>query len=90
MNWCNKEPSHEKTFKVVYMGPVKTDKSSPVPSAGSYGHGRLGGCSGLEVIKLFSCSTQLSKKYQLLIESIILKNHNFFLLNTLRFCISCQ
>ena len=62
MNWCNKEPCHEKTFKVVYMGPVKTDKSSPVPSAGSYGHGRLGRCSGLEVIKLFSCSTQLSEQ----------------------------
>ena len=39
---------------------------------------------GLKVIKLFSCSTQLNMNFQLLIESKILKNNDFFLPKTLR------
>ena len=37
--------------------------------------------SGPEVIKLFSCSTQLSIKFVLLINLKLLTNSNFFLLN---------
>ena len=42
---------------------------------------------GLEVIKLFSCSSQPSMHILLLIESKILKSSDFFLLKTLRCCI---
>ena len=35
---------------------------------------------GLQVIKLFSCSTQLSMKFQLLIKTKMKKNKIFFLL----------
>ena len=43
---------------------------------GKIGHQNLG--PGPEVIKLFSCSTQLSMKFQLLIKARMLKNNDFF------------
>ena len=43
--------------------------------------------SGPEVIKLFSCSTQLSMKFQVLIKTKILKNKGIFCFQTLRYCI---
>ena len=42
---------------------------------------------GPKVIKLFSCSTQLCRKFQLLIKTEKLKNTDFFLAFTLRNCI---
>ena len=42
---------------------------------------------GLEVIKLFSCSTQLSTKYQLLIKSKIPTNKDVSCFKPLRCCI---
>ena len=39
------------------------------------------GCSGLEVIKLFSCSTQLSMTFFMLINLRLLTMPNSFLLN---------
>ena len=38
--------------------------------------------SGLEVIKLFSCSTQLSIKFQLLIKAKMLKKKKFMVSNS--------
>ena len=43
--------------------------------------------SGPEVIKLFSCSTQLSMKFQLLIKSKILTNKEVYCFKSLRCCI---
>ena len=42
---------------------------------------------GLEVIKLFLCSTQLSMKFQLLIKAQLLKNDDFSRCQTLSWCI---
>ena len=42
---------------------------------------------GPEVIKLFSCSTQLCMKFQLLIKAEILKNKEFSCFQTHRSCI---
>ena len=42
---------------------------------------------GPEVIKLFSCSTQLSIAFQLLIKPEMLKNKDFSCFQTLIFCI---
>ena len=39
---------------------------------------------GPEVIKLFSCSTQLSMKFQLLLKTKILKNKDFTCFKTLK------
>ena len=46
-----------------------------------------GNKSDPEVIKLFSCSTQLSTKFQLLIETKIPTNEEVSCLMSLRFCI---
>ena len=43
--------------------------------------------AGLEVIKLFSCSTQLSMKFQLLIKTKILTNKEVSCFKSLRCCI---
>ena len=43
--------------------------------------------SGIEVIKPFSCSTQLSRKFQLLIETKIPTNEDVSCLKSLRCCI---
>ena len=43
--------------------------------------------SGPEVIKLFSCSTQLSTKFQLLIKTKILTNEEVSCFKSLRCCI---
>ena len=43
---------------------------------------------GPEVIKLFSCSTQLSTKFQLLIKTKILTNKEISCFKTLRGCIN--
>ena len=43
--------------------------------------------TGPEFIKLFSCSTQLSTKIQLLIKTKILTNKEVSCLKSLRFCI---
>ena len=43
--------------------------------------------AGLEVIKLFSCSTQLNMKFQPLIFTKMLKNIDFSCFQTLRCCI---
>ena len=43
--------------------------------------------SGTEVIKLFSCSTQLSMKLQLLTKDKMLKNKDFSCFKTLKCCI---
>ena len=40
-----------------------------------------------EMIKLFSCSTQLSMKFQLLIKTKMLKNEDFSCFQTLSCCI---
>ena len=42
---------------------------------------------GLEVIKLFSCSTQLRKKFQLLIKTNILTNKEVSCFKSLKCCI---
>ena len=42
---------------------------------------------GLEVIKLFSCSTQLSTKLQLLIKTKMLENKDFSFFRALRYFI---
>ena len=42
---------------------------------------------GLEVIKLVSCSTQLSMEFQMLIKSKMLKNKDFSCLRIVRCCI---
>ena len=45
-------------------------------------------CTGLEVIKVFSCSTQLmSTKFQLLIKNKIPTNEEVYCLKPLRCCI---
>ena len=44
---------------------------------------------GTKVIKLFSCSTQLSTKFQLLIKTKMLKNKDFVCFQTLMFYLSC-
>ena len=44
-------------------------------------------CPGPEVIKLFSCSTQLSTKFQLLIKAKIPTNEEVPCLKSLRYCI---
>ena len=44
-------------------------------------------CSGLKVIKLFSCSTQLSTKFQLLIKTKIPTNEEVSCFKSLRLCI---
>ena len=43
--------------------------------------------SGPKVIKLFSCSTQLSTKFQLLIISKLLTNEEVYCFKSLRCCI---
>ena len=43
--------------------------------------------TGPEVIKVFSCSTQLSQKFQLLIKTKILTNKNVSCFKSLRCCI---
>ena len=43
--------------------------------------------SGLEIIKLFSCSNQLSMKLQLLLKTKMLKVKSFTCFKTLRCCI---
>ena len=43
--------------------------------------------AGPEVIKLFSCSTQLSMEFQMLIKSKLLKNKDFSCFQMLRCCI---
>ena len=47
----------------------------------------LGPKSGSEVIKLYSCSTQLSSKFQLLINTKILTNKEVSCFKSLRCCI---
>ena len=42
---------------------------------------------GLEVVKLFSCSTQLSMEFQMLIKYKMLKNNDFSCFQMLRCCI---
>ena len=42
---------------------------------------------GFEVIKLFSCSTQLSIEFQLVIKTEMLKNKDFSCFQTLIVCI---
>ena len=41
---------------------------------------------GPEVIKLFSCSTQLSTKFQLHIKTEVQENENVSCFKTLRYC----
>ena len=43
-------------------------------------------CSDIEVIKLFSCSTQLSMNFQLLIKAKMLINNEFSCCQTLSWC----
>ena len=43
--------------------------------------------AGPEVIKLFSYSTQLSMKFQMLIKSMLLNNKDFICFQTLRCCV---
>ena len=40
-----------------------------------------------EVIKLFSCSTYLSMKFQMLIKGKMMKNNDLSCFKTLRYCI---
>ena len=48
---------------------------------------QLGSWSGPEVITLFSCSTQLSMKFQLLIKIKISKNEDVSWITCLRYCV---
>ena len=50
-------------------------------------HQSLMCCPGSEVIKLFSCSTQLSTKFQLLIQAKIPTNKEVYCFKSLRCCI---
>ena len=43
-------------------------------------------CSGSEVTKLFSCSTQVSTKFQLLIKTKITTNEEVSCFKSLRYC----
>ena len=52
-----------------------------------YSHIDLASISGPEVIKLFSCSTQLSTKFQLLIKAKIPTKKMFHAFSLIRYCI---
>ena len=78
-HYQRKEPSLKDILIVPQLSVSREPLSSSKKSQGR---------SGPEVIRLFSCSTQLSMKFQLLIKTKILTNKEVSCFKSLRCCIN--